>query len=330
MKSITIIILFLCMVSGCSSSEEPQVTDPDEVQLEFSNIGEFPSSGRTGAFSFTIGNKIYVGTGYGSNATYYGDFWEYDINSATWKEKASFPLGPFIGGEVLVYNEKGYVFVGGTLSCPELNVACDHIEYTAVHAYDPVSDSWEKVADLPAFRGMNYGDIEVNGDKAILFWGRKTYEISLIDFQFIQKTSAPASIVYSANFRVGNKVYFTCRMDSGKGTKSNYSYDLVTDQWEVLPDFPGIKRYDATGFAQNGFGYILGGKESDYQGEEEQFKEIWQFNPAEESWKMVGEYPGNAYTGQVLEIVGNDIFIGFGDTRSYITFEKDWWRLKIN
>ena len=98
----------------------------------------------------------------------------------------------------------------------------------------------------------------------------------MVDFQFIQKTSSPETIGYSANFKIGNKIYFTCGIEfkSGKGGKSIYSYDLGLNKWELLPDFPGMGRLDATGFTQNGYGYILGGKESDYQGEDEQFKEI--------------------------------------------------------
>jgi len=331
MKSIVQAVLVLLLISGCSGVEEPQVQGPDgeETQLDFTELSEFPSHGRTGAFSFTMANKIYVGTGFGANATYYGDFWEYDLMSNTWTEKSPFPLGPYMAGVTFVHQGKGYVLAGGTLSCPDFNVACDHIYYTTVHAYDPSSNTWEKVGELPSFQGMNFGSVEIVGDKAILFWDMKTYEINLLDFQYSQKSNPPASIAFSADFRVGNKVYFTCPMDSGRGTKFIYSYDLSTDQWETLPDFPGIKRYNAVGFSLDGYGYILGGKESDLANEDRQFKEIWQFNPNDISWKKVTDYPGAAYTDQVLETVGNDIYMGFGDTRSYIKFEKDWWKLEI-
>lgn len=330
MKRYIAVVLILGMLLGCTGTEEPQLQNPDgeEAILDFSKAGEFPIQGRTGAFSFTIADKIYMGTGFGSNATYYGDFWEYNPNTDIWAEKAPFPLGPFIGGEVMAYKGKGYVFAGGVLNC-QLNSPCDHIYYSAVHAYDPVSDTWEKVAELPNLKGMDYGTIKVEGDRAFLFLDMRTYEINLADFQYIQKSGPQAPIVFSANFRIGSKVYFVCPMDNGLGTKSVYSYDLLTDHWETLADFPGIKRYSAVGFSHDGFGYILGGKESDYSGEDRQFKEIWQFNPADKSWKEVGEYPGNAFTGQVLEVLGNDIFVGFGDTRSYITFEKDWWKWNI-
>lgn len=323
--------LILGMLSGCTGTEEPQLQNPDEEEdiLDVTALGEFPSHGRTGAFSFTLANKIYVGTGFGSNATYYGDFWEYDLKSNSWTEKSPFPLGPYIGGVTFVYKGKGYVLAGGTLQC-QLGAPCEHIYYTALHSYDQITNTWEKVADLPAFQGMNFGSLEVVGDKAILFWDMKTFEIDLVNFQFSEKSNPPAPLVYSADFRIGNKVYFTCMANSGKGTKLTFSYDLSNDRWETLPDFPGTKRYDAKGFSLNGYGYVLGGKESNFAGEDQQFKEIWQFNPTDNSWKKIGDYPGVAFTGQVLETVGKDVYIGFGDTRSYISFEKDWWKLVFN
>lgn len=329
-KSIVLVFLFL----GCTESDPPNTPTPpiEDIQLEFTKIGEFPASGRSGAFSFTIGNKIYIGTGFGSNASgqaYLGDFWEYDIISKSWTEKASFPLGPFIGGDAVVYNGKGYVFFGGTLNCPELYVPCEHISYTAVHAYDPTSDTWEKVADLSGYPTVSSGFATLEGDQALFVWDKKTIEINMLDFQFVQKPEPPASITSSAQFRIGNKVYFACGLESGKGTKATYSYDVTSGLWEKLSDFPGIKRYGSVGFSFGGFGYIVGGKESDFFGEDQQFKEIWQFNPSDKSWKKMTDYPGLAFTGKVLEVVGNDVFLGFGGNRNSITFEKDWWMLKL-
>lgn len=323
--------LIFGMFFGCTATEEPLPQDivQEENVFDIAELGGFPAEGRTGAFSFTLDNKIYVGTGFGSNSTYFSDFWEYDLNSKIWTEKSPFPLGPYLAGVPFVYQGKGYVLAGGVLQC-ELDLPCEHIYYTALHTYDPISNTWQKAADLPNFKGMNVGSLEIVNDKVILFWDMKTFEIDLINYLVTEKSNPPASLTYSADFKIGNKVYFTCMAVSGKGSKSTFSYDLTSDQWETLPDFPGIKRYDAIGFSLNGYGYVLGGKESDFSGEDMQFKEIWQFNPSDNSWKKVGDYPGVAYTGQVLETVGNEVYVGFGDTRSYITFEKDWWKLVFN
>ncbi|MDX5477627.1 MAG: N-acetylneuraminic acid mutarotase [Cyclobacteriaceae bacterium] len=323
-------------MASCSTIEEPQNTGPNDPQNEqkeeFSTtkIKDFPFEGRTGAFSFTLGGKIYMGTGFGSNSTYFGDFWEYNPNTDSWTEKASFPIGPFIGGNTFVYQGKGYVIAGTTLKC-QLNTPCTYTYHSAIHAYDPITNSWEKIGELPQFKGNNSGpSITVEGNKAILFWDYQSFEIDLQDYQITQKSNAPGSLIYSASFKIGNKIYVSCPMISGKGTKAVFSYDISTGNWETLPDFPGIKRYLAQGFSYNGHGYLIGGKESDVYGEDKQFKEIWRFDPANQSWKMIGTYPGAAYTGQVLQVIGSDVFVGFGDTRSFVSFEKDWWKLKFN
>lgn len=336
MKSIFKLISIAFLLASCSSIEDPQIESPDENQNEqkgeFSTfkIKDFPSEGRTGAFSFTIGGKIYIGTGFGSNSTYFGDFWEYDPVSDSWIEKASFPIDSFIGGNSFVYQNKGYVIAGTTLNC-QLNTPCTYTYHSAIHAYDPVTDKWKKVGELPQFNGRALGPpVMVEGNKAILFWDYQSFEIDLQNYQITPKSNAPGTMVYSANFKIGNKIYVSCPMNSGKGTKSVFSYDISTGNWEILPDFPGIKRYLAQGFSYNGFGYLIGGKESDIYGEDKQFKEVWRFNPADQSWKMIGIYPGAAYTGQVLQVIEGDVFVGLGDSRSYISFEKDWWKLKFN
>lgn len=338
MKSIVRTILVLLLLSGCSTVEEPQTQGPDDevTELVITRLSEFPSHGRTWPLSFAIADKIYIGTGFGFNATYYEDLWEYDTKSDTWTEKSAFPIGPYMPGVSFVYKGKGYVIAGGKLSCPGFGVPCDHIYYTAVHAYDPSSDTWEKVADLPFLQDMKIGAVEVVGDKAFLFWDMKTYEINMLDFQVTEKSNPPTTLAFSAEFRIGNKAYFACPMNSGKGTKLLYSYDLSTDQWETLADFPEIKRYEAKGFSLNGYGYIVGGIETSFYDEEsdwneplKHFKEVWQFNPNDNSWKLISEYSDGAHIGHIVETVGNNIYMGFGDGNSPINFEKGWWKLEI-
>src|ERR1700741_4116936 len=50
---------------------------------------DFGGTARTGAVSFSIGNKGYVGTG-GHDAISYKDFWEYNPLLNSWTQKADF------------------------------------------------------------------------------------------------------------------------------------------------------------------------------------------------------------------------------------------------
>src|SRR5258708_1015500 len=50
----------------------------------------FPGLGLKWTFSFSIGNKGYVGCGKDSASFNHKDFWEYDPTSDTWTQKADF------------------------------------------------------------------------------------------------------------------------------------------------------------------------------------------------------------------------------------------------
>lgn len=318
---------------ACSESADPDPSDPEtEIEADFTGLSAIPGSGRRSAFSFAIGNKVYVGAGFGRDAsgqTYLADFWEYDVASNTWTEKAPFPLGPFFGQDAFAYNGKGYVFFGGTVECSGPEVPCDHIEYNYVHAYDPASDTWQQVADLSSIPGLRDGHATLIGDKVFFVTDNKAFEISLLDFSYTDKAAPPVLINFAAFFRIGDKIYYMTGMDNGLGNKQCVSYDLVNGTWELLPDFPEKGRYDASGFAMDGYGYLIGGKESDFFGKNQRFRDVWQFEPKGKTWKKIGDYPGSGFTLKVLEVLGEKVYLGLGDEGNGLTFGSDWWVLEM-
>ncbi|MBN1226336.1 MAG: hypothetical protein JXA79_05045, partial [Deltaproteobacteria bacterium] len=73
---------------------------------------DFGGEERSYAVGFSIGDKGYVGTGYGSITQRLDDFWEYDPDANTWTQKADF------GGTGRSYatgfsiGDKGYIGMG--------------------------------------------------------------------------------------------------------------------------------------------------------------------------------------------------------------------------
>lgn len=334
------------LLSYCTEPEKPSVDNlPDDrpvlenpkegeqASFSFSNAKSMPTTGRKWAFSFSIEDKIYVGTGFGTDETgqkYLSDFWEYDIQNDTWKEKAPFPLGPFSDGDAISYNGKGYVLFGKKIVCETLDIPCNHIDMSEVHAYDPSTDTWEKLADFSDQPRLKGGHANLIGDKVFFVNDFNAYTISLIDFSYTDLANPPDFINDATHFIIEENIYLVMGMDNGIGKKDCFTYIIPSDQWQVLPDFPDVGRYGSVGFSKEGKGYIIGGKQGDIFGQNEQFKDIWQYNPSTSEWKKVDTYPGAGYSWKVLQKAGDVIYLGLGDKRNFLTFENDWWKLEIN
>ena len=83
----------------------------DPTTDKWTKKADFPGGARYDAVGFSIGNKGYIGTGWG-----YKDFWEYDPVADSWKRKDDFPGG---GRSKMAYfstGTKGYVAGGQTMS----------------------------------------------------------------------------------------------------------------------------------------------------------------------------------------------------------------------
>src|SRR5688572_9986650 len=52
----------------------------------------FPGINRHAGISFSINEKGYIGTGFSSNNQWLQDMWEYDPTTASWSQKANFPI----------------------------------------------------------------------------------------------------------------------------------------------------------------------------------------------------------------------------------------------
>src|SRR5689334_18556277 len=74
---------------------------------------DFPFQ-RSGAVSFNIGNKGYVGTGYKYLLVLYKDFWSYDPVSNTWTQVADVPGPERTEAFGFAIGNKGYVGAGNS------------------------------------------------------------------------------------------------------------------------------------------------------------------------------------------------------------------------
>ncbi|NND76841.1 MAG: T9SS type A sorting domain-containing protein [Flavobacteriales bacterium] len=100
----------------------------------FEQLTDCPCLARTHPALVAFGDKVYMGLGYaGGNL---GDWWEYDIPTDTWTEKATFIGANRHHPYQFVIDD--YVYVGSG-------------HFSDWYRYDPSNDSWSQIADHPSY-----------------------------------------------------------------------------------------------------------------------------------------------------------------------------------
>jgi N-acetylneuraminic acid mutarotase len=155
--------LILCVVV-CTSCDKETKELAEQPKLSWSELSQFPSSGRQNPVSFVIGSRAYVGLGTQDAATVFNDLWEYDATNDAWTRRAEFPGKPRSAATAFTINDKAYV-VNGYCDCVDGVCGCSDF-----WEYDPVSDGWTRKADFP-LTDLYYSSAFVIGGKAYVGTG---------------------------------------------------------------------------------------------------------------------------------------------------------------
>ena len=117
--------------------------DDEYTQGVWRRMSDFDGVARSGASSFTIGNKGYLCCGYrGSNKDYLKDLWVYDTDGNYWTQCADMP-DEAVGrhkAAAFALNGKGYVTTGAQRDEPDF--LADTWEY------DPEANAWTRKVDF--------------------------------------------------------------------------------------------------------------------------------------------------------------------------------------
>jgi N-acetylneuraminic acid mutarotase len=184
----------------------------------------FPGAERYGAASFVVNNKVYVATG-ANDFGYLDDAWSYDPVTDNWTQKTGLPVGSAqhenqrreafafaIGNKGYLGGGDGFIFG----SNQTWNYA-----FSDLWEYNPLSNAWTHVSDIPDFLGRNM------------------------------------SIAVAVN----NKAYvgLGCNVDQTTGWQSFWEYDPVANTWTAKTDFPTVYTTDAGAIVLDSDIYVVGG-----------------------------------------------------------------------
>lgn len=129
----------LLLAFGACSSNDDEVGDWEKTYLTF------PGKGRTGAASFMMNNKAYVGLGLTADGDEMNDFWE--ISGGRWRELAPFPGGARYGAVAFSDGKYGYVGLGYAAYTNLQDK--DQTWFSDFWKYDPEANSWSQIANFP-------------------------------------------------------------------------------------------------------------------------------------------------------------------------------------
>jgi N-acetylneuraminic acid mutarotase len=185
--------------------------------------GDFPGMARETAFSFSIGGLGYVALGYNrtSSANLY-DVWQYDPSTDVWTQKANFPGTsgnnyPVLGTAFSPDNKVAYV-VGGANS---------NLSTKVVWRYDPASDSWTQMHNLPADEMLYPSSMVVNGTAYVLGGGQECWKYDQASDSWTQLAFYGYRLAGST-FSINGKGYF------GMG-KDQFAILQYVDLWQFTP-----------------------------------------------------------------------------------------------
>lgn len=112
-----------------------------------------------------------------------------------------------------------------------------------------------------------------------------------------------------------------------------FKYDPTTNTWTQLGTLP-FSLAGSTYFAINGKGYVLCGHENNAE-----TAEVWEYDPANDSWLQKNNFPGGARIGMLSFTTASRVFVGTGGnitgSVSYVDFWEyhpttDTWTQKAN
>ncbi len=250
MKTKSLILLLCCIYNSFFGQDWNQLTD-------------FPGTARDDGTTFTIGNKVYCGTGLQVGWTCTNDFYAFDLLSESWSTIAPMPsamqrqytFSCSILGE-------GYVFGG-------INDAGDYLN--DLWKYNAISNSWLQLTSMPS-EGRSGGVSFVLDNKMYVVGGKSLTSAALNETWMydpaLDEWSVMADFPQNGSwrgvaFQYDNKGFVGLGKDNaGQYNLGFYSYDPALNGWNPVVDYTSIGRA-YTGAAQIGqFAYLLGGVDS--------------------------------------------------------------------
>ncbi len=285
------------------------------AQGTWTQLTDFPGTGRHHACSFVLGDSAYIVTGSDTD-----DFFRYDIHNDSWVQLADFPGGNrnfAIGFEV---NGKGYISCGYNGSSANMEM----------WEYDAVSDNWTQKTSGPAI-GRIHPAFSVVGDRVYIGQGQQNgnfvdlddwYEYNTTTDTWTQRTSFMSARHHGVGATVGNTIYIGTGHHLSDMFDDWYAYDASTDSWQTKTSFPGDGRSAPNAVARGGKVYLFGGEDEINFA---RFDDFWEYNPLTDAWTNLPTFPASGRWAPFMFVHNDTIYTGAGQDEQMVN-RNDLWR----
>ncbi len=151
-----------------------------------------------------------------------------------------------------------------------------------------------------------------------------TIEVYPLASQWLYRTPNYNSISqHRATFVIGDYAYECTGEFMSSGHNLTAKIDLRNLTTQSAANLPAAARHSAIGFAINGKGYVgLGfGNGNTY------LSDLWEYDPANDSWTQKTSYPGNGNKGASVFVINNKAYVinGSSFNGSAITYYNECW-----
>lgn len=289
----------------------------------WTQLPDFPGTARDDAASFSIGDRIHVGTGMEVGWSLTNDWYAFDASTDTWTPIASLPAEPRQYSCAFVANGKGYVF-GGLAAGGALNDLWE---------YDPLVDQWTSRAPLPA--AGRYAAVATCANGAgiafvatgMLDGGVPTNETWKYDAA-ADSWSPTLPVPGPPRHRAAAAAYPLHGFVVYGG--ADPAFNALTDIWRYSEDAGGPEWLPDSSLPAPRYGsdarpapyLVIGGAftETDFH------DQVWTAGPS--GWSAWPEFAGGSRRGAVIgwDATLNNTYYGTGLDGS-LTRHNDWWRL---
>lgn len=253
----------------------------------------------------------------------------------TWTKKADYAGGKIQGAASFCINDIGFVGTGDRAETVSSLT-------TRFYKYDPLTDIWQKISDLPATSRVFSLGFSVN-QKGYICGGlfrtvlgsdilSDLWEYDPITNEWFQRKSFPrvGGIESGIGFSIGSKGYVGLGysefvdFEHQYGVQNDfYEYDPLYNKWTQLGDFMGAPRMYAVGFSMDGKGYVGLGSSL----ESVEYKDFWEYNPSNDRWTRLPDFPGFSSSSAYGFGINGVCYVGLSspcELYKYDTKTKTW------
>ncbi|GEM_PF-1241098 len=278
------------------------------------------ATGRTNAAMAVLGRRMYVAGGQPGQNT----FWEYDLDTAIWKQLPTPPWGGRYGATLAVVGSKLYLYGGYTGSYQD-------ITYSDLWCYDTVSAVWSQ---LPSSANARHGArASVIDQRIYIIGGSKGSSLNYADLQiydiptskWLTGQAALQTRSYHAQGVIGGKIYIHGGRAAGNNDTTE-CYDPSTNQWTAkAPASLAVQlQRHGTAFAViDEKLYIFGGYTGSYLNV--YFNDLYVYDPGPDVWQALP--PGASKVDGACGVSVDGKMLIFGGAIASSIYSNSLWSI---